>query len=219
MQLVNWQVSVHVCSPLACWLFAGFAVVVWDREYVFVHLLCNYFRSPDQCWVLGYRKSCRPYPSCKRWWYSPLWPGCFWKCILLSWTETSFVSPLFTYYCSCLGRLKRNPEPRTDGVICVGLCDQWQNACCHMLAHTADEQQSLSEYLSVLTSACELFILPWLWTRCVVEVVCLPPPKPGAAGTAGSTQPRSVMPSARLWLPLPSPPLWCPKVSSNNNTE
>lgn len=117
---------------------------------LFVHLLCNDFRSPDQCWVLGYRKSCCPYPSCKRWWYSPLWPGCFWKCILLSWTETSLVSPHFTYYCSCLGQLKPNPKPCTDGVICVGLCDQWQNACCHMLAHMADERQSLSRYMSVL---------------------------------------------------------------------
>lgn len=63
-----------------------------------------------------------------------------------------------------------------------------------------------------------VFKPPWLWSRCVVEVACLPPPKLGAAGTAGSTQPRSAMPSALLWLPLPFLPLWCPKVSYKNNT-
>lgn len=45
---------------------------------------CVYFRPPDQCRVLGNRKSCGPYPSCEGWWYTPLWPGCFWKCILLN---------------------------------------------------------------------------------------------------------------------------------------
>lgn len=55
---------------------------------------------------------------------------------------------------------------------------------------------------------------PWLCSRCVVEGACLPPPKPGAAGTAGSTQPRNATQSARLWLLLPFLLLWCPRVSS-----
>lgn len=39
-------------------------------------------RSSDQCWVLGYWESCCSYSSSTRWWNSPLWPGCLWKCIL-----------------------------------------------------------------------------------------------------------------------------------------
>lgn len=229
MQSVNWQVSVHVCSQLACWsrfaiIDCKIAIEVFHSQ-IWVILLpvikvcnCVYFRSPDQCRVLGYRKSCCPYPSCERWWNSPLWPGCFWKCILLTWIEV-LVFPLYLYYCLCQGQLKLNQKTCTDGVICVWLCDQWQNAYCHMLAHMADEQQSLSKY-EVLQYFCSwgLFKPPWLWSRCVVEVACLPPLKLGAAGTEGSTQPRSAMPSALLWLPLPFLPLWWPKVSSRNNT-
>lgn len=53
----------------------------------------------------------------------------------------------------------------------------------------------------------------WLGPRCVVVVACLPPLKPGAVGTAGSTHPRSAMPSALRWLLLPFLHLWCPRVS------
>lgn len=227
MQLANWQVSAHVCPQLAYADLGLLSSFVRSRirfsftwAILFVHLLCNHFRSPDQCWVLGYRKSCCPYPSCKRWWYSPLWPGCFWKCILLSWTETSLVSPplhilLFMpwtakteskalhWWCN----LRRTVWPVTECLLSYAGTHGWWPT------------ESERVRVSPLTLALEPFKLPWLWTRCVVEAVCLPPPKPGAAGTAGSTRPRSAMPSALLWLPLPSLPLWCPRVSSNNKPE
>lgn len=72
MLWASWQVS-----------YSYFERWLWCVYKCKLRRIIMYSRSPDQCRVLGNRKSCGPYSTCARWWYSPLWPGCFWKCIHL----------------------------------------------------------------------------------------------------------------------------------------
>ena len=81
MLSVSWQVS----KPVH--FFVSRLVILGTIIYNFFKLNASwawivFSRSPDQCWVLGYRKSCGPYSSSKGWRYPPFWPGSLWKCIL-----------------------------------------------------------------------------------------------------------------------------------------
>lgn len=86
------------------------------------------FRSPDQCWVLGNRKSRGPYPPCAWWWHPSLRTGCFRKCIqncrniyLKNVSDLDYKRPLL-WWCNLRLTL------RTATV-----------ACCLMLAWKVDE--------------------------------------------------------------------------------
>ncbi|XP_068579841.1 uncharacterized protein [Cebidichthys violaceus] len=72
---------------------------------------------PDQCRVLGYWKSCRPYPPCERRWYSPLWPGCFWKYV----SRRSHVRP-DQNLASLAPQNQYNPEALCHLLRCGCLC-------------------------------------------------------------------------------------------------
>ncbi|KAK9516629.1 hypothetical protein VZT92_024549 [Zoarces viviparus] len=78
------------------------------------------YKSPDQCRVLGYRKSCRPYPPRERRWYSPLWPGCFWKYV--SWR--THVRP-HQNLASLAPQNQYNPEALRHLLRCGCLCYSW----------------------------------------------------------------------------------------------
>lgn len=107
-------------------------------------------------------------------------------------------------------------EACSDGVICVLLCVRWRLpavTCRHGSLTNLDSEQErrkfgrLHKWMSMIFACPVIFAMfPWLLCRCAVEVVCLPPPRHGVVGTAGSTSPRSATPCAQPLLLQPCPP-------------
>lgn len=102
-------------------------ILPWYDMIKYNSKMCH-FRSPDQCWVLGHRKSCGSYPPCAWWWHPPLRTGCFWKCILNyrnvylnDFSDLDYKQPLLWW---CNLRL----------TLCTATV-----ACCLMLAWKVDE--------------------------------------------------------------------------------
>lgn len=118
------------------------------------------FRSSNQCWVMGYWQSRGSNSQSSRWWDSPFWPGCFWKCILcFMWigqllTEFIGLKLVYMYWFEnisniltvfrlniALGRQAwvSGNFACNDVVICVLLCSQRQLPAVSTLVQKDDE--------------------------------------------------------------------------------